>query len=68
MFHISCYNRLYNYNYTSCPNCRKDITPTDYQSITLVEMLRESPDDIRLTIIRVNDILYRNRRQTVVDL
>ena len=68
MFHISCYNKLYNYNYTCCPNCRKDITPTDYQSITLVEMLRENPDDIRLAIIRVNDILYRNRRQTVVDL
>ncbi len=68
MFHISCYNRLYNYNYTSCPNCRKDIVLTDYQSITLIEMLRENPADIRLAIIRVNDILYQNRRQTIVEL
>lgn len=31
-------------------------------------MLRENPDDIRLAIIRVNDILYQNRRQTIVEL
>jgi len=68
MFHISCYNKLYNYNYTSCPNCRKDIIPTESRSISLVEMLTENPDDIRLAIIRISDVLYQNRRQTIVEL